>query len=103
MKVYKFRSLGDEVSFDRVKTTLSTGKFWCSPFWDMNDPMEGVYATLSNIDAVAQIFEAKSRQRICSFSSARALRNPLMWGYYSSGFKGVAIEVDVTAPRLGSV
>ena len=43
LKLYKFRSLGEPNSVNRVVGILRTKKFWCSKFWDMNDPMEGVF------------------------------------------------------------
>ena len=45
MKVYKFRKLTNESDLDRLKGILETGNFWCSNFWDLNDPMEGVFST----------------------------------------------------------
>lgn len=58
--------------------------------------MEGVYL-LSNDSApsVGDVFSDKARYLICSFSRAEALSNPLMWGHYANGFRGLAIEIEV--------
>lgn len=98
MKLYKFRSLGDDGSFERVKQILETGEFYCSKLWDQNDPMEGVYscARSEQHDADTQkVFDSKNQFLICSFSGVEALSNPTIWGYYANGLKGVAIEVEV--------
>lgn len=103
MKVYKFRSLGDCTAFERVEEILETGEFWCSPLWEQNDPMEGVYTSPDDDDQTLMNFIEKNKYKICCFSSRCALNNPLMWGYYANGFKGVAIEVTVPPNTLDEV
>lgn len=98
MRVYKFRPISDARSLGRATSILATGKFWCSKFWELNDPMEGVYR-LRDIACVHEVFTEKQKLRVCSFSHESALRNPLLWGYYASGFKGVAIEVETDRLR----
>lgn len=96
MKLVKFRMLGDSQSYCRAKTILQTGEFWCSKFWELNDPMEGVYVfsdCCRNI--IHEVFSDKARRVICSFSGPEAFKDPTMWGYYANGFKGIAIELDV--------
>lgn len=97
MKLYKFRPLGNCQDLERASQILESGLFWCTRFWELNDPMEGVYVfnphCMSEL-AREQFFGAKSRRVLCSFSGERALSNPLMWGYYANGFRGIAIEVD---------
>lgn len=96
MKLYKFRPLGDDLSFCRAKEILRTGEFWCSRFWELNDPMEGVYS-FSAADGVntGDVFSEKARYVICSFSGEEAFSDPAIWGYYANAFKGVAIEIEV--------
>lgn len=96
MKLYKFRPLGDDLSFCRAKEILRTGEFWCSRFWELNDPMEGVYS-FSAADRVnaGDVFSEKARYVICSFSGEEAFSNPAIWGYYANAFKGVAIEIEI--------
>lgn len=96
MKLYKFRSLGTETDLERLKTIIETGHFWCSRFFDLNDPMEGVFSALGLPEKlIDKIFDGKKRYKICSFSGKNGLKNPTLWGYYANGFKGVAIEVEV--------
>lgn len=104
MKLYKFRSLGSCPELDRVSQILTTGKFWCAQFWELNDPMEGVYVynTHNFPETLAEsIFSEKSERALCSFSKKRAFYNPLLWGYYANGFKGVAIEVETARSLPG--
>jgi len=104
MKLYKFRSLLDCSSLERVANILETGEFWCSPLWEQNDPMEAVYIDRRKFGPdgdLPDLFNQKNEYRICSFSSKKALKNPLMWGYYAGGFKGVVIEIE--APEGGDL
>lgn len=95
-KLLKFRPLANEKDFERVKEIVDTGKFWCSKLWNLNDPMEGVYRNrfFDKIN-ISEMFDQKNNHVICSFSSKDAINEPLLWGYYANGFKGVAIEIDV--------
>ncbi len=98
MKLYKFRPLGSCQDLDRAKQILATGQFWCSRFWELNDPMEGVYQFSDNQlndEYIRRLFKGKSAYSICSFSGKEAFEDPLLWGYYANGFKGIAIEVEV--------
>lgn len=94
MKVYKFRGLDSKDDFLRLKQIIETGKFWCSKFSDLNDPMEGVFTT-SNKKYINKIYEGKGQFKICSFSGELGFKNPLMWGYYAKGFKGIVLEVEI--------
>lgn len=98
MKLYKFRPLASCKDLSRIEEILQTGKFWCSRFWELNDPMEGVYwfnsGSLSN-EVINKLYSDKSNKNICSFSGKEAFEKPIMWGYYANGFKGVAIEIEV--------
>ena len=96
MKLYKFRSLANEGDFNRAKSILETGCFWCENFFNLNDPVEGVfYLEQRNKDKLGSIFEAKEEYKICSFGCKKAFKNPIMWGYYANGFRGIAIEIEI--------
>ncbi len=101
MKLYKFRPLGDDLSFCRAKEILRTGKFWYSRFWELNDPMEGVYS-FTGADGVPidNMFSGKAEYVICSFSGEDGFKNPAMWGYYANAFKGLAIEIEVPDSKV---
>jgi|GEM_PF-5983772 hypothetical protein len=62
MKLYKFRPLGSCLDLERAQEILAQGKFWCSPFWELNDPMEGVYR-YSRIRARTRMFLGCTRRR----------------------------------------
>lgn len=98
MKLYKFRSLGSCTDLERTQAIIESGKFWCSRFWELNDPMEGVYwfnkGGLTE-PFIRKLYDAKSKHAFCSFSGPKAFEHPLMWGYYANGFKGVAIEIEI--------
>lgn len=105
MKLYKFRSLASNTDLERVEEILTTGKFWFSRFWEMNDPMEGFYLRSEDTDdhLVSRIYDDKAATVACSFSKQDALLDPLLWGYYANGFKGVAIQVDAKDRDFESV
>ena len=96
--LFKFRSIADRQDFERARKIIETGEFWCSKLWEMNDPMEGVYAhATEELEdwQIGNLFSMKNNYVMCSFSGEKALIDPLMWGYYASGFKGISIEVEV--------
>ncbi len=108
MKIYKFRPLINGTDFCRLKRILEKGEFWCSNFWELNDPMEGVfsidYFKEDGNKIINKIYDEKAGYKICSFSgddkSGEGFHSPLMWGHYAGGFKGVAIEVEAEIKRV---
>lgn len=99
-RLIKFRPLandnGPTSDFERAKTIIETGKFWCQKLWGLNDPMEGVYRTSNSSKQIMDtVFSKKNKYAICSFSHPDALKCPLLWGHYANGFKGIAIEIEV--------
>lgn len=56
--------------------------------------MEGVYKTTNTSNIIDAVFSKKNKYVICSFSSKETLKNPLLWGYYADGYKGIAIEIE---------
>jgi hypothetical protein len=103
--VYKLMSLSSEKDLCRIIEIICTNKFHCSTFSEMNDPMEGVYiyeylakakdecAHKKRDEILELIYKKKSRYKICSFSGLKGFKNPAMWGYYTNGFKGIAIKI----------
>jgi len=94
MKLYKFRPLAGQEDYKLAKSIIETGRFWCSRFSELNDPMEGIFLT-KNPSIVNDIYNEKNKYKICSFSGKTAFEKPCMWGYYAKGFKGIAIEIKV--------
>jgi hypothetical protein len=102
INLYKFRPLATCQDLSRAQEILETGQFWCSRFWELNDPMEGVYwfkAGMLTDDFIRELYGEKSKRAICSFSGDQAFENPIMWGHYANGFKGIAIEIEVGRDR----
>jgi hypothetical protein len=108
MKIYRFRQLitdsddktcDSDSDFCRLYDILANG-FYCSSFYELNDPIEGIFSCYGDSDNIIKkrikgIFCEKYRYKICSFSGINGFKNPLLWGYYAGGFKGVAVEVEV--------
>lgn len=106
MRLYKFRSLGTCEELERAQEILGTGEFWCARFWELNDPMEGVYwfnAGTLDKDFIRRLYGGKSDQVLCSFSGERAFELPVMWGYYANGFRGIAIEIEVDSLDIAKI
>ena len=99
MKLYKYRSLQ---KFDFVTDILCKQRFHTSSFFELDDPMEGlfVYPGDTKQKYIDAIKERKEKLRICSFSKNR--KSILLWFYYADGFKGICIEVDLREPQLDS-
>jgi hypothetical protein len=49
------------------------------------------------------ILGAKAHYKICSFSDEKAFSNPIMWGYYANGFRGVAVEIEVCGEEVNKI
>jgi len=99
MKLYKYRSFQE---FDFVADILREQRFHTSSFFDLNDPMEGLfeYPRGTKQKYIEAIVKGKRKLRICSFSKDR--KNVLLWAHYADGFKGICIEVDLREPQLDS-
>ena len=100
LHLFKFRPLGDDNARDWMKEILEKGQFWCSKFWELNDPMEGVFQSTDAAipkKMMEKLLDEKFSRVICSFSGIIAFKKPTLWGYYANGFKGAAIEIEVSA------
>lgn len=108
MKIYKFRPLISSLDYSKLKEILETGNFWCSNFWDLNDPMEGVFSYYGiNAEKIKRgiedIYNVKNKYKICSFSGVEGFKKHSMWGYYAGGFKGVAIEIKIEDDKVEKI
>ncbi len=108
MKLYKFRSLADENDLGYAKEILEKGIFHCSAFSELNDPVEGGFTIFPNDNklddgVINAIYEDKNKYRICSFSGNEAFENPIMWGYYANGFRGIAIEIEINESEVHKI
>jgi hypothetical protein len=93
--LYKYRALEP---FEYVADIICQNRFHTAQFFDLNDPMEGLFNIKGNVkeEYLRKIKEAQERDRICSFS--RTPTHPVLWAHYASSFRGVCIEVEVTPP-----
>jgi len=107
--IYKFIPLKNCEDCCRLKDVINTGRFKCSSFQELNDPMEGVFSILMESDnkkyakeikkIMGKVYSEKMKFKISCFvgdkKEKRGFSNPAMWGHYANGFKGVAIEVEI--------
>ena len=96
---YKFRSADH---FDYALDIIINNRLRCSDWRQLNDPMEGAfgysYRTTDERDyseQVAEIIRYKKRLLVCSLSSTFDCH--LLWAHYASGFRGLAVEVELPA------
>ena len=91
--LYKYRSLE---AFDNFIDIILNKRIFAAPYFDLNDPMEGLYkyseGSINQI-LINQIKGQKQRIRICSLS--KIFNSTLMWSHYADSHRGVAIGVDV--------
>jgi len=90
---FKYRSLDNFKNFVDI---ILNNRVYAAPYFDLNDPMEGLYTydegTL-NRHMVNKIKGEKTRLRICSLS--RRSDSTLMWTHYADSHRGVAIGLEV--------
>lgn len=97
MLLYKYRPIS---SFRFLADILLKKRLFASPYFNMNDPMEGFYL-MSKKGKLDQSVETtlrseKEKLRICSLSKWSG--HPLLWSHYAEGHNGVAIGVEVSDP-----
>ncbi|EKO3608639.1 DUF2971 domain-containing protein [Vibrio metschnikovii] len=93
MKLYKYRSIDDLwLTLDIILNK----RLWCAKWDTLNDPLEGRYEILFSPQS-PKFYDIVNNKRdclrICSLS--KSLDNFLLWSHYSSGHKGIAIEIDI--------
>ena len=92
MKLYKFKSFHN---IEHITEILCDQNFYAGSFYEMNDPMEGIFTRSETIDLdyLDQIREGKLKKRFCSFSAT--FNETLLWAHYSDSFRGICFEVDI--------
>ncbi len=91
--LYKYRSLAN---FETFVDIILNERIYAAPYFDLNDPMEGLYRYTEgtiNQQLIKDIKGQKQKLRICSLS--RNCSSTLMWSHYADSHKGVAIGVKV--------
>ena len=95
--LYKYRSLQN---FELVADIIKNNRLYAASYKNMNDPMEGFYYFDGKLDGFIkdQIYSEKSKLKICSLSIDN--NDPLMWGHYANGNKGVVLGVRINKSKI---
>ncbi len=95
--LYKYRSLKNFKFFVDI---LINQRLYASPYFELNDPMEGYYlyskGSMSE-EILKKIKGEKEKIRICSLT--RDCYNELMWSHYADGHHGMVIGVEIDNTR----
>lgn len=95
--LYKYRSLKNFKFFVDI---LINQRLYASPYFELNDPMEGYYLySKGNMseEIIKKIKGEKEKIRICSLT--RDCYNELMWSHYADGHHGIVIGVEIDNSR----
>jgi hypothetical protein len=92
MIAYKYRSLQN---FENVVDIFCYNRFYAAQYFELNDPMEGIYQCDKGTkqEYLDEIKKGKQKLRICSFS--REYNNLVLWAHYADGFKGICIKAKI--------
>lgn len=97
-RLYRYRSLAN---IDREIDAITAGYLYCSPYMNLNDPMEGLFTSSSllkksaNYRAVRNaIRDNKAQIGMCSFSEV--YNHELMWAHYAQQFTGICIAYSLS-------
>ena len=97
-RLYRYRSLAD---LDRELDAISKGYLFCSPYMNLNDPMEGLFTSSSllkksdNYRVIRNaIRDNKARIGMCSFSET--YDHELMWAHYANQFTGICVAYSLS-------
>ncbi|MCU1241711.1 MAG: hypothetical protein JWO71_2437 [Candidatus Acidoferrum typicum] len=97
-RLYRYRSFEN---LDRELQAIREGYLHCSPYQQLNDPMEGLFASgqlLRKDKKYREIREAitntKANIGVCSFSEV--YDHELMWAHYAGQFKGICVAYSLS-------
>lgn len=97
-RLYRYRNFRNEEpqKLERELRAIKEGHLFCSAYTNLNDPMEGLFASSRALRAEEKyraIKEAISNTKagigICSFSEIH--NHELMWAHYAGQFEGMCI------------
>lgn len=98
-RLYRYRSIEN---LHRELKTIENAFLYCAAYKDMNDPMEGLYASSKRLQRSTsyeniqkEILSNKRKIGVCSFSEV--YNHELMWAHYASQFSGICIAYDLFA------
>ncbi len=111
IRLYRYRPLGsrqaaggkiraDPVIIEREISSVEQGYIFCPSYPEMNDPMEGLYASTQKVRAISDyhrfvrdVSSEKLEIGIASFSET--WNNELMWAHYADGFRGICVTYSL--------
>lgn len=100
--LYKYRAIEP---FKNLVDTLIKSRLYASPYFDLNDPMEGQYVVSPSgkIDeGMKKYLEGeKKKLRICSLSRMPDIE--LMWAHYADGNRGVVLGVEIDRSKYNVI
>lgn len=94
-RLYRYRAL-DSGKLEQELSTITQGYLYCSPYLNLNDPMEGSFSSSKHLRQSGKyreiknaITDTKADIGMCSFSEV--YDHELMWAHYADQFKGICI------------
>lgn len=97
--LYKYRNLDN---FEFIVDILLNEHFYASTYYNLNDPMEGMYNHYGLSSKVRnEIKNAKEKFKICSLSEKKD--DPLLWAHYANGSRGICIGAKITGHYLDDI
>lgn len=97
-RLYRYRSLAQ---IDRELDAIQKGYLYCSPYMNLNDPMEGLFTSSALLRKSARyravraaIRDNKTRIGMCSFSEV--CDHELMWAHYAHQFSGICVASSLS-------
>jgi hypothetical protein len=96
MKAYKFRGQ-DQIAF--AFDVIFKNRLYCAPWRELNDTIEGEFlAIINDGDKPAEkhlkkVLIARYPLRVCSLSAT--YNKHLLWSHYATGFRGLALELEL--------
>ncbi len=97
--LYKYRGIKDFRFFTDI---ILKSRLYASPYFDLNDPMEGKYLYSQGGGSLDEDMRRllkgeKEKLRICALS--RDPNNELMWSHYAEGHRGVVVGVEISSNK----
>jgi hypothetical protein len=101
MILYKYKA---PIPFEHVADILINKRLYCCPYYDLNDPFEGIFLEALRMERSSKRFLTPSTpddlmspeelvaMRVCSLSSDGS--NALLWSLYAQRLQGVCFEID---------
>jgi hypothetical protein len=97
-RLYRYRSLsGGDAALTRELDAVEEKYLYCSPFSQMNDPMEGIFSTSRRLKGqsdfekgVKQVTNIKAKTGIACFTETH--EDVLMWTHYAGNYNGICLS-----------